>query len=376
MNSIERREARYRRRQAKRRARKDELNRLYGNFDKAISFEELVKGFYECRKGVAWKMSVQKYEAKLYENALKTHLVLESGKYIQRPFVEFDLMERGKLRHIKSVYISDRVVQKSLCNNCLVPMLSNGFIYNNGASIKGKGTLFAIENLTEQLRAHYRKYGNEGYIVLGDFSSFFDSLDHELIYENISKHFYDPRILELLKKMVEPFGKKGLGLGSQVCQILAVGYPNKLDHLITCKYGLPYGRYMDDFYIICKTKEEAQKTLKAVKEVVDELKIRLNDNKTQIVKLSHGFVYLKTKFYLTDSGKVVRKITRKNVTAQRRKLKKFKKKVESNQMTFEMVRTAYNSWKGYAKKKNAFKTIQCMDRLFDDLLINKEVSHD
>ena len=59
MNSIERREARYRRRQAKRRARKDELNRLYGDFDKAISFEELVKGFYECRKGVAWKMSVQ-----------------------------------------------------------------------------------------------------------------------------------------------------------------------------------------------------------------------------------------------------------------------------------------------------------------------------
>lgn len=64
------------------------------------------------------------------------------------------------------------------------------------------------------------------------------------------------------------------------------------------------------------------------------------------------------------------------MTAQRRKLKKFKKKVESNQMTFEMVRTAYNSWKGYAKKKNAFKTIQCMDRLFDDLLINKGVSHD
>lgn len=367
MNSTERREARYQRRQAKRRSRREELNKLYGDYDKAISFEELVKGFYDARKGVNWKLSVQKYGAKLYENVVKTHISLAAGKYIQRPFVEFDLNERGKMRHIRSVYISDRVIQKSLCKNCLVPMLSNGFIYNNGASIKGKGTLFAINNLTEHLRRHYRKYGNEGYIILGDFSSFFDSLDHQLIYDNISRHFSDPRILELLKKMIEPFGDKGLGLGSQVCQILAVGYPNILDHTITCKHGLPYGRYMDDFYIICKTKEEAHEILSVVKSIVRDLKIKLNENKTQIVRLSHGFNFLKTKFYLTSTGKVVRKITRKNVTAQRRKLKKFKKKLETNEMTLDMITTAYQSWRGYAAKKDCYHTIRNMDKLYIEL---------
>ena len=367
MNSIERREARYQRRRAKRLARHKELNKLYGNFDKAISFEELVKSFYECRKGVNWKLSTQKYGAKLYENTIKTHRALASMNYTQRPFVEFDINERGKLRHIKSVYISDRVVQKSLCNNCLVPMLSNSFIYDNGASIKNKGALFAIDRLTEQLRRHYRKYGKEGYIILGDFKSFFDSLNHQLIYENIDKSFDDKRILELLKRMIEPFGDMGLGLGSQVCQILAVGYPNKLDHTITCKYGLAYGRYMDDFYIICRTKEEAKNILDIVKNICNELKLTLSSSKTLIVKLTHGFIFLKTKFNITSKGKILKRLTRTNIVRMRRKLKRFKNLLDKGILTLDNIKVSYISWKGYALKKDSYTTVKNMDNLFKKL---------
>ena len=102
MTSEDRREARYQRRKAKRELRRKELNTLYGDFNKAISFEELVKAFYECRNGVNWKLSVQKYGAKLYENVLRTRANLSAGKYKQRPFVEFDINERGKMRHIRS----------------------------------------------------------------------------------------------------------------------------------------------------------------------------------------------------------------------------------------------------------------------------------
>lgn len=367
MTSEERREARYQRRKAKRELRRKELNALYGDFNKAISFEELVKAFYECRKGVNWKLSVQKYGAKLYENILHTRANLSAGKYKQRPFVEFDINERGKMRHIRSVYISDRVIQKSLCKNCLVPMLSNSFIYDNGASIKNKGTLFAIERLTEQLRRHYRKYGREGYIILGDFKSFFDSLNHQLIYENIYKSFDDKRILELLKRMIEPFGNIGLGLGSQVCQILAVGYPNKLDHTITCKYGLAYGRYMDDFYIICRTKEEAKYILDIVKNICNELKLTLSSSKTLIVKLTHGFIFLKTKFNITSKGKILKRLTRTNIVRMRRKLKRFKNLLDKGILTLDNIKVSYISWKGYALKKNSYTTVKNMDNLFKEL---------
>ena len=292
---------------------------------------------------------------------------LSASKYKQRPFVEFDINERGKMRHIRSVYISDRVIQKSLCKNCLVPMLSNSFIYDNGASIKNKGTLFAIDRLTEQLRRHYRKYGREGYIILGDFKSFFDSLNHQLIYENIDKSFDDKRILELLKRMIEPFGDMGLGLGSQVCQILAVGYPNKLDHAITCKYRLAYGRYMDDFYIICRTKEEAKYILDIVKNICNELKLTLSSSKTLIVKLTHGFIFLKTKFNITSKGKILKRLTRTNIVRMRRKLKRFKNLLDKGILTLDNIKVSYISWKGYALKKDSYITVKNMDNLFKKL---------
>jgi hypothetical protein len=59
-------------------------------------------------------------------------------KSVQSAFVEFDLSEQGKTRHIKSVHISERVVQKYLCGNALVPVLSRSLIHDNRASVKTK----------------------------------------------------------------------------------------------------------------------------------------------------------------------------------------------------------------------------------------------
>lgn len=371
MNNKERREKRYKRRKEQREERKRQLNIKYGDYDKIISFESLVKAYYECKKGVSWKASVIKYGSKVYENSEKTSTKLKEGRYKQKPFVEFDLIERGKKRHIRSVHISDRVIQKSLCENCLTPILTNSFIYDNGASLKGKGTLFAIKRCEKHLHDHYRKYGNSGYIIIGDFKAFFDSLDHEIIYKNLKKTILDERVIDLIKRLVEPFGEKGLGLGSQVSQILAVNYPNRLDHFIKCECRIKgYGRYMDDFYVICKSKEQAKEILSQIFNICEELKLNLNKDKTQIVKLSHGFTFLKTKFNLTSSGKVLKRLTRANVARTRRKLKKFKSMLDSGKLTYEQINTSYNSWKGYAKHKDSYRTVKNMDKLYNELFIN------
>ena len=376
MTSKERKEKRFRNRQKKRRTNYQKVVAQTLSFEEAFSFEQLNKAFYKCKKGVGWKQSIQKYEAKLYVNNLKLSEEVLSGKYKQRPFIEFDLMERGKKRHIRSIYIRDRIVQKSLCDNILIPLLSNGLIYDNGASIKGKGTIFAIDRVTKMMREHYKKYGSQGYVILGDFHSYFDSLDHNKIYEMLEKKIEDKRIINLIHEMLEPFGEKGLGLGSQVSQILAVSYLNEFDHIISCKYGKPYVRYMDDFVIFCKNKEDAQKMLKVVKSEAQKAKLTLNENKTYILKVTHRFTFLKTDYKISKTGKIIRMLTRSNVSKERIKLKKLAKMRDAGLITCEDMKISYNSWKGYAKKKNAFKTIQCMDRLFDDLLINKGVSHD
>jgi hypothetical protein len=71
--------------------------------------------------------------------------------------VEFDLPGRGKTRHIKSVHISERVVQKRLCGNALVPVLSRSLIHDNGAFVKNKGVHFALRRLIVHLSRYYRR---------------------------------------------------------------------------------------------------------------------------------------------------------------------------------------------------------------------------
>lgn len=343
-------------------------------FDEAFSFEQLNKAFYKCKKGVSWKESIQKYEGKLFANNLKLSQEVLTGKYKQRPFIEFDLLERGKHRHIKSVYIRDRVVQKALCENILVPLLSHDLIYDNGASLKGKGTIFAIDRVTQMLRKHYKRYGDDAYIILGDFHSYFDSLDHQKIFEMLEKKVDDKRIINLIHEMVDPFGIKGLGLGSQVCQILAVSYLNDFDHAIACKQGKPYVRYMDDFIIFCNNKNDAKRVLKIVKSEVQKANLTLNENKTYICKITHRFTFLKTDFKVTKTGKVIKMITRLNVTKQRQKLKKLAKMVDDGLLTYKDVQTSYQSWRGYALKKNAYNTIKSMDKLFNELFINQWIN--
>lgn len=72
----------------------------------------LLDAFRQAKKGTAWKESVQRYEMNLLRNINHTQKELANGTYEQKDFYEFSLSERGKTRHIKSMHISDRVVQR------------------------------------------------------------------------------------------------------------------------------------------------------------------------------------------------------------------------------------------------------------------------
>lgn len=280
-------------------------------------------------------------------------------------------MERGKLRHIRSVTIGERVVQRCLCDYALVPTLSRTFIYDNGASMEKKGYTFASKRLTQHLQQHYRKYGTEGYVLLFDFSKFFDRVSHTLVKSILRKEFTDERIIALADHFIDAFGSIGMGLGSQISQIFALASANRLDHYIkeVCRIK-GYGRYMDDGYLIHPDKAYLQRCLEGIKAICAELEITLNTKKTQIVKLSHGFTFLKVRYYLQPNGKVVKKIYRRSVTKMRHKLKTFQKMVYQGKMSYDDVYQSFQSWRAYASTFNAKRTIQSMTDLYNSLFIS------
>ena len=387
MNSKERHELRYQRRKKRRLARKRELNRLYGDYDKAISVTELIKAYRICRTNVGWKASVQRYGFNLWKNSLKYHKMLQEGRDTFKGFFQFEIYERGKKRKIRSIHISERCIEKSLALNSFVPMLRNSLIYDTSASLKGRGTDYARRRILKHLRSWYHFHGNSGYVIVGDFTSFFDNIDHDVLLGIIDKHFDDKRFVEYTRKSISHYGRKGLGLGSELNQIYAISVPNELDQYIKTVLRVKiYHRYNDDFYLFVETKEEAHRILEDIRVVTRKLGITLSERKTYITKLSKGFTFLKKRYVLTDSGRVITRHCRRNITYEHRKLKKFRKKMGEGEMSYSIVRQQYSSWRGYLKHtpaiskhyskkfKNEYKTITQMDNLYNELFIEKEES--
>ena len=385
VNSKERHEQRYQRRKAKRLKRKHELNVLYGDYDKAISLTELIKAYFICRTNVRWKSSVQRYGFNLFKNSHRSRKRLSEGADTFKGFYQFEIYERGKRRKIRSIHISERCIEKSLAVNAYVPMLRSSLIYDNSASLRGRGTEYARLRTLKHLRNWYHFHGNKGYVIVGDFTSFFDSIDHDVLLRIIDKHFEDKRFIEFTRKSISHYGDKGLGLGSELNQIYAISVPNELDHYIKTVLRVKhYHRYNDDFYLFCETKEEAARILEDIGIITRSLGIRLSDRKTYITKLSKGFTFLKKRYILTDSGRIITRHSRKNITYERRRLKKFVRLMDEGELTYKMIEQQYQSWRGYLKHtpassknyskryKNEYKTIKKMDKLFNELFIEKE----
>ena len=384
MTSEERHEARYRRRKAKRDSKRKKVLEKHGDYYKVISRNALSGAAKDAQKGVKYKASVQRFMLRRLTNIAAINKNLVYRKDIRKGFICFTLVERGKLRKIMSVHFSERVTQKSLNQNALIPVLTRSLIHDNGASQKGKGSGFTMKRLVTHLRRHFRKHGKEGYILMIDFSDYFGTINHELAKRMISSSFDDPGIVWLsnlfidayyefnvrVKKLPKEEAGKGLGLGSEINQTIAITYPNKLDHFVKEKLMIKgYARYMDDSYLIHESKEYLLYCLEEIRKICSERKIKINEKKTGIVKLSHGFTFLKTKIYLTDAGKILRLPCHDAVVRERRKLKKQKKLLDAGVMEFADIRCSYSSWRGSMERRNARKTVHSMDKLYDSLFI-------
>ena len=156
-------------------------------------------------------------------NASAMRAKLLGGDDIRTGFVHFNVMERGKLREIAAVKYPERVAQKSINQNALMPSVADTLINDNSANVKGKGTSFAVKRMVRHLAKHYAEHGCEGYILLGDFKGFFPSIPHDGAKELVRACLDDEAVIRLICEQIDAQGgDRGLTLGSEINQTLAV----------------------------------------------------------------------------------------------------------------------------------------------------------
>ena len=236
-------------------------------------------------------------------------------------YSELAYMKR-KTREISALSLKDRIVHKCLCDYYLTPLLTKSLIHDCGATLKGKGLAFTRKRVVCHLQRYYRQNGNnKGYVLKADFHHYFENIKHDILINQLSKIVKDKETLEFIKYLI-PTDLKGLGLGSQMSQICALYYVSKLDHYLKEKMRFKfYGRYMDDIYIISHHKNKLYKAKTYLKSKLQKLGVELNENKTHIYSLDKGFVFCKTRYKLTESGKVLKLIASKTLSSFNRKAK-------------------------------------------------------
>ncbi len=336
------------------------------DFEKIVDFGNLYQAYLKSKSGKGFSKSSQKFQIAALDGVHQIKRRLETKTYKVSPYNEFVIYE-PKERIIKSGSFVDKIIQHSLCDNVLLPILKNEFIQTNYAGQIGKGTLYGLDCLKSQMYLAYCKYGYDCWIIKADISKFFYNIGHDILKDIVRYFVKNDDVYWLCEKFIDSTEGLGLPLGNQVSQVFALIYLSGLDHFITGELGVKYyGRYMDDFYLIVQSKEYAKWCLVVIYEFVHTLGLDLN-GKTQIIPFKNGIKFCGFHTYVTSDGKVIRKLKNENKRAAKKKFKEMVGLVKVGRLSKEKFYESYNAWKNHISHGNCVKLGYEMDKYIEKL---------
>jgi CRISPR-associated protein Cas1 len=241
------------------------------------------------------KQSITDYSWRIEKHLADLGTQLLTGTYEPQPLLKLVMLKpSGKLRTLLIPTVMERVAQTAAAM-VLTPLVESELGANTFAYRKGLSRMTAAREI-ERLR-------NLGYnwVVDADISSFFDTVDHSLLFQRLRELCDDEELLMLISRWLtalivdghKPKVKNTTGLpqGCPISPMLANLYLDKFDECIE-KEGFKLVRFADDFLILCKSKPKAEAALQLSESALAELKLQLNNEKTRITTFSEGFKYL------------------------------------------------------------------------------------
>lgn len=270
-----------------------------------------------------------------------------------------------------------------MCDNGVYRDLTNGFIYENIACQKGKGQDLAIRIIVGFLQELHRSApGRTVWGVHLDVRKYFPSTPQKLVKELDRAKITEPLFIPYLDEIIDmqedsrsreeiaadPFGKRGTGLGSQINQLNQIALLDGLDHRLKA-LGRYYIRYNDDILFLSHDRSLVRLAKQTAGEHLRTLGLTLQD-KYGIFKAKNGFYFLRKRFILTDSGKIVIRLHPRAMADERRTLRSLKRKLDLKQRDMDAVKRHYQSWIAGAEYAGD-APIRTMDKFYTQLFRQK-----
>ncbi|HFC54169.1 MAG TPA: group II intron reverse transcriptase/maturase, partial [Gammaproteobacteria bacterium] len=242
--------------------------------------------------------TLEDFAKDLMANLDLLRMEVRSGSYRPLPLlrVHIDKKSGGK-RPLSIPAVRDRVLQTAMAL-VLTPLFEAEFEDVSFAYRKGRSVDQAVQRVIRLRDEGYR------WVVDADIDDFFDEIDHELLMAEVAALVGDEEILRLIRQWLTGRVvdgkrrwrlKKGVPQGSPISPLLSNLY---LDHLDEALLGenLKLIRFADDFIILCKKRRRAEEALELTEEVLEALKLSINEDKTRLVNFRRGFRFLGVQF--------------------------------------------------------------------------------
>lgn len=272
-------------------------------FEKACSLPVLMDAWKRVRakgaRGGLDRVTVKDFEIDIAGNIRRLINDLKTGRYTPEPLERINAPKEngsGETRPLSLPSIRDKIAQQAV-RRVIEPLFEPVFLDCSYAYRTGKGPRKAFKRVNHCLTTEKRRF-----VALGDFDRFFDSLDQDILLEQVRGLIADEDIIRLIRMwcrigFVDTKARyfdmdRGVGQGSVISPLLSNIYAHRLDQYMV-RRGYAYVRYSDNMIVLsCSRKEAAAGLNDLIFFARESLKLSLNENSQPIKSLEQGFVFL------------------------------------------------------------------------------------
>ena len=309
----------------------------------AIDTYEVNVAYGKCRRRKRHTQQEQDFSMHVSDNLLAFCKDLVKGTYQPLPNRTF-LVDYPVLREVFAPQFRDRI-DHHLVAEKLEPLLERELINDCYSCRKGKGTLFGIKRMRRFIAQCSRNYTRDCYILSGDISGYFMSIDRLKLWSRLSSFVrsrYKGEDLDSFLWQLEKFvfsspldnvvvrGERekwrllpdnkslfcacgvskpcdydgiyhtgmiqkfvGLPIGALLAQMLGNFFLSPFDHFCKSVEKLRfYGRYVDDFFVVHTNRKFLLMLVKRLRQYLADMGLMLHPHKIRIVHYSQGVPFL------------------------------------------------------------------------------------
>lgn len=345
-----------------------------------VTTDGLLEAYYDCRKSKRRTASAIMYEIDYGSKLVALRDRINDRTYQPGKSICF-VVTRPRYREVFAASFEDRIVHHWIALR-LEPLFEEVFSPRTFNCRKGKGQMYGVTMLHNDIKEYSQNYTRDCYIAKLDLQGFFMSINKAMLAEMIDKfilerykgddiedlrflcrvvilhspekscerhsplHYWD--YLPANKSLFTNGESLGVAIGNLFAQHFANFLLNILDWYLLNDLGFTYvGRYVDDFYILDTDKQKILAAVPKIRELLGKYGLTLHPHKFYIQHYTKGVEF---------TGNVVKK---QRIYVCNRTLKNFVMAVRrlNRAETIEEVEHAVssiNSYLGFMRHANEY----------------------